>query len=173
VRYQSASKLAFKITGPSRIGFLSSLFPDAYFLHITRKPVPTIASFLKVPFWKTRGINQLWWHFDLSLEEQAAVLEHNNDPVWMTAFQISKIIETTQYELEKVRPNYLRISYEDFIKDPKESISEVFSFIGISNHNRCFDYLKDNPILERSVSDDKYFDKDNLKKIYSFFPECK
>jgi hypothetical protein len=173
VRYQSASKLAFKITGPSRIGFLSSLFPDAYFLHITRKPVATIASFLKVPFWKTRGLKQLWWHFDLSLDEKTAVLENSHDPVWMTAFQISKILETTQYELESIRPNYLRISYEDFIKNPEENISKVFSFIGISNHNRCFNYLKDNPILERTVSDSEYFDKTILNKIYTFFPEYK
>ena len=34
MRYQGKSRLAFKITGPSRIGYLKQIFPDAYFVYL-------------------------------------------------------------------------------------------------------------------------------------------
>lgn len=61
VRKQGKKRLAIKITGPSRIGYLASIFPDAQFVYIRRNPIPTISSLLKVPFWKSLGYNRLWW----------------------------------------------------------------------------------------------------------------
>jgi len=55
VTAQGRKRLAFKITGPPRMGFLLSIFPDAIFVHIKRDTVPTISSLLKVDFWQTRG----------------------------------------------------------------------------------------------------------------------
>ena len=61
INYQRKERLAFKITGPSRIGYLHSVFPDAIFINIVRDAVPTIKSWLNVDFWQDKGKNQLWW----------------------------------------------------------------------------------------------------------------
>src|SRR5699024_6325817 len=61
VKYQNRERLAFKITGPSRLGYLHSIFPDAEFVFIKRKPLPNIRSMLKVDFYQDRKF-KLWWH---------------------------------------------------------------------------------------------------------------
>lgn len=38
VRYQGKRRLIFKITGPSRLGYLNSIFPDAKYILVKRNP---------------------------------------------------------------------------------------------------------------------------------------
>ena len=61
VSWQGKQRLSMKITGPGRIGYLKSLFPDARFVNVVRDPVATVRSLMKVPFWKDLGMYRLWW----------------------------------------------------------------------------------------------------------------
>jgi hypothetical protein len=51
IKYQNKKRLTFKITGPPRMEYLLSIFPDAYFIILKRKYIPTVSSFLKVNYW--------------------------------------------------------------------------------------------------------------------------
>ncbi len=52
VRWQRRKRFATKITGPGRIGFLHSIFPDARFVHVIRDGRAVANSLLNVAFWK-------------------------------------------------------------------------------------------------------------------------
>lgn len=69
VELQRRKRLVIKITGPSRINFLLQVFPDAIFINLQRDLIPTIHSFLRTKFWKTRGYENLWWTGAYSQEE--------------------------------------------------------------------------------------------------------
>ena len=70
VKYQGRKRLIMKFTGPARLEYLQSIFPDAIFVNIVREPIATVRSWLEVGFWQTKGINRLWWIGAYSPEEE-------------------------------------------------------------------------------------------------------
>jgi len=91
VSYQLKQRLSFKITGPSRIGYLKSIFPDAVFINIVREPLPTINSWLNVEFWQNKGKHQLWWRGAYAKSEEDWAKENSHKPELLAAMQYKKI----------------------------------------------------------------------------------
>jgi hypothetical protein len=150
VRLQNKKRLAFKITGPSRIDYLMSIFPDACFVNITRDPKYVIKSFLLVDFWKNRGYSKLYWKGAYSKKEIEFAEQYKKDPLVLTTFQIKKLIDYTKFEAEKFKPDYIDVAYEDFIKNPKEIITTILDFVKLSHDDECFKYLEENKIIDRN-----------------------
>jgi hypothetical protein len=164
VKLQNKSRLVFKITGPSRITFLTQIFPDALFINLKRNYIPTIASFLKVPFWHTNGIDKLWWTGVFSDEEQKWAEDNKHNAALITAFQLKKINDITQFEVEKIKPKYYEIHYEDFVKDPALEIQNILNFSELSKMD--VDYLlKGINIYNRNKRDTEYFSETELRAI--------
>ena len=169
VRKQGKKRLAFKITGPSRIEYLSHLFPGAQFVRIHRNPVPTVSSLMKIGFWDSRGKYQLWWTGAYSEEEKAWAKANTDNPIALTAFQIKKITEVSDYEVQKINPDILDIHYEDFVKDPESIIRNILSFCDLSTDKACLDYLVKNKIFNQNKKDADYFDPESLETIYAIW----
>lgn len=170
VSYQGKKRLAFKITGPSRIEFLQSVFPDAQFIRIKRNSIATISSLLKSTFWHKRGEGQIWWKGAYSDEEKQWAEEHKDNPVAMTAIQIKKITDTSDYEIKKNDIEVMDVQYVDFTRNPEKTISEILEYTGLSKDQGCFDYFKKNKIYNRNRNDEDYFgekDLEMIKAIYS------
>jgi len=165
IKYQNKKRLTFKITGPSRMGYLLSIFPDAYFIILKRKPIPTISSFLKVNFWKSRGLNKLWWTGVYSDKEKNWVNDNEDDPISLTTFQIKKLQEITKLECKIYNPKYIEVNYEDFVKNPWEEILRILDFSKLDVDVACLNYLKENRIYNRNKPDSEYFSEEELKKI--------
>ncbi len=53
---QGKSRLSFKITGPGRISYLHSIFPDAIFINVVRDINPIVNSFFKVDFFYEHSV---------------------------------------------------------------------------------------------------------------------
>jgi len=87
VANQGRKRLAFRITGPARIGYLSSIFPDAVFVNVVRNPVATIHSLLRSEFWENRGKHQLWWQGVYTVEEQRWAARNADKPELLAALQ--------------------------------------------------------------------------------------
>ena len=167
-KYQNRKRLAFKITGPSRISFLLSIFPDAYFINLKRSLIPTISSFLKVNFWTIRGYNNLWWTGAYTIEEEKWVKNNIENPVLLTAFQLKKVVEVTKHELKTLNPNYIELEYEDFVKDPKKELLKIIKFVKLDNDiSDLNNYLDKYKIYNRNKSDHEYFSDTELKDIYN------
>lgn len=167
VKKQGKIRLSFKITGPSRMEYLLSIFPDAQFVNLTREPIPVISSFLKVGFWESRGKNQLWWRGAYSEEELEWATQHENNPVALTALQIKKVMDVTQAEIEKCKPEIMEAGYADFIKNPEKTVENILGFTGLTHDQACFDYLKNNKIINRDKKDEEYFTESELISIQS------
>ncbi len=127
VKYQNRKRLAFKITGPSRMEYLSSIFPDAVFVQIMRDPVATVRSWLEI-HWSNQITDQLWWEGAYSEEELATAKEISKDQALFAAFQYRKLIQSTAYEINKLQTNVYTASYEDFVKDPKDFIAKMMEY---------------------------------------------
>ncbi len=165
VKLQNRKRLTFKITGPSRIAYLTSIFPDAVFINLKRSKLPTINSLLMVDFWESRGMDRLWWKGVYSDEEKAWVEQNSHNPAVLTAFQLKKIDEITEQELNRIQPEYIEVHYENFVENPKGQLQRVIDFTGL----KSFDfekYLSGVKIHNRNKKDSDYFSANDLEAIY-------
>lgn len=169
VKNQQRKRLAFKITGPGRISFLHSIFPDAIFIEITREPYANIRSLLKVPFWESRGKYKLWWNGAYTDEELTLAKKWENNPALLTALQYKKIRETTRNEIKISNAFYIKIAYEDFVKNPNRIINEILIKTGLQTSVNIDDYLKNNKIYNRNINSKKFFKQEELVKIKELF----
>jgi len=165
VKGQNRKRLAFKITGPPRIGYLLDIFPDARFVLIRRNYIPTISSLLKVGFWSDLGMKKLWWTGPNNEKEKQWAVDHGNEPELLAAFQLKKIHWAEKLEIDKYKPDLLEINYEEFVSAPGENINKILIHCELSYDKRIDSYLEKNPVISRNKSDNEYFDKESLRKI--------
>lgn len=140
VKFQNRKRLAFKLTGPARLEYLMSLFPDALFINITRSPVPTVRSWLEV-VWSNQITDQLWWTGAYNEAELKQAKIYAEDPALFAAFQYKKIMETTDAEIAKMKPQMLTVRYEDFVKDSKGVINQILQFTGLQSSRHIDSYM--------------------------------
>ncbi len=150
VAWQGKKRFAMKITGPGRIAYLHSLFPDACFVNVVRDPAATVHSMLKVPFWQRQGMNQLWWRGGYSEQELARYKELRQDPVAGTAFQLAKVMETIREEAESVGARMLTVQYEDFIRAPGSTVREIMDFCSLPESAAIERKLAVSPVRDRN-----------------------
>ncbi len=142
VAYQFKKRLAFKITGPSRIGYLTSIFPDAVFINIVRDPLPTIKSWLNVDFWQDKGKNQLWWTGAYTKQEEEWAVKHAENPQLLAGLQYKKLQEITAIEMARYKHQCITIRYEDFVANPPAVINTIMDFAGLHKSKQVDDYLQ-------------------------------
>ncbi len=142
VKYQGKKRLIMKFTGPARLEYLTSIFPDALIVNVIREPVATVRSWLEVGFWQRMGINKLWWLGAYTPEEISYAQTIKNNPALITAFQYRKLMQTTQYEIKKLGLNVYECRYEDFIKDAKTFIYKMMEFMQLPQSKNIDAYLK-------------------------------
>ena len=168
VKYQSKSRLALKIAGPSRMSCLLQIFPDAYFILIRRSIIATISSLLKVDFWAEKGKSKLWFIGAYSKEELEWAEENINKPLSITTFQLKKIINSTDNELIRWKPNYLEVTYEEFVQDPNLIISKILRFANLEKGSSdIFEVLGKLKIYNQNRNENEYFSQEELDEIYS------
>ena len=169
LKYQNRKRLAFKLTGAPKIGYLLSIFPDAKFVIMKRKVIPTISSFLRVDFWKEKGYNEIWANGAYSEQELIIADNLKNTPELLTALQIKKINEVTQIECKKHSPDFIEVQYENFTNNPFGELKRIFAFLRLDIDNTCFNYLSNKKIYNRNKPDNQYFSPSQIKNIKKIF----
>jgi len=96
---------------------------------LKRNKIPTISSFLKVDFWKTRGIDKLWWIGAYNEKEQEWAMKNSKNAALITAFQLNKIDQITAFERKILQPRYLEVHYENFVANPIKEIKRIIDFV--------------------------------------------
>jgi len=86
----------------------------------------------------------LFWTGAYSEQEEQQAQQLINEPALFTAFQYKKLMETTGYEIAKMQPDIYEIAYEDFIKNPAESIKEIMTFLQLPESVLINKYLEKN-----------------------------
>lgn len=167
VQYQGRKRLIMKFTGPARLEYLTSIFPDAIIVNVTREPIATVRSWLEVGFWQRMGINKLWWIGAYSPEEEAEAETLKTDPALITAFQYKKLMETTAWEIAKLGLTVFEMRYEDFVSDPKLFIQKLMNFIQLSPSKYVEGYLDSISVSNRNnrTSSKTSFSDETKKRI--------
>src|SRR5699024_2167469 len=137
VKYQNRERLAFKITGPSRLGYLHSIFPDATFVFIKRRPLPNIRSMLKVGFYQDYKYKLSWNGSNIYTRREKEKVDQwkkEKVPAYIAALQYYKIQEVFEKEKKALDTdgNVLEVSFEDFIESPKEIISGILDVVDLT-----------------------------------------
>lgn len=149
VSYQKRKRLAFKITGPARMEYLMSVFPDAVFVNVVRDPVSTVRSWLEVS-WADQITDQLWWTGAYNESELKRAKELSATPALFAAYQYKKIMETTDEEIRKMKPEIYTVSYEEFVTDPKAAISKLLSATGLNESKLIDSYMEKISVSNRN-----------------------
>lgn len=166
VSYQKRKRLAFKITGPARMEYLMSVFPDAVFVNVVRDPVSTVRSWLEVS-WADQITDQLWWTGAYDEKELSKAKELSATPALFAAFQYKKIMETTEQEIKKMKPEIYTVSYEEFVGNPKATISKLLSSVGLKESKFIDDYMEKISVSNRNsreAKSEKTHIPDDIKK---------
>lgn len=154
VKYQAKKRLAFKITGPSRIGYLKSVFPDAVFINIVRDPMATINSWLNVDFWQDKGKHQLWWTGAYTAQEEEWATKNADKPELLAAMQYRKLMEVTEREIAEHKANCITIRYEDFVSNPSAVINNMLSFAELGKSPMVDAYLNGIKIYNQNKNEE-------------------
>lgn len=153
VNYQSKKRLAFKITGPSRIGYLKAIFPDAVFINVVREPLSTINSWLNVDFWQDKGKHQLWWTGAYTPQEQEWANKNADKPELLAAMQYRKLMEMTEKEITEHHAHCLTIRYEDFVNDAPAVINRILHFAELDTSKSVNEYLSGIKIFNQNKNE--------------------
>jgi hypothetical protein len=166
VKFQNRKRLAIKITGPARMEYLMSIFPDAQFIDIRREPVAIIRSWMEI-YWNEQITNQLWWQGAYTEAELKKANELSSNKFLFAAFQYKKLMETTEQEIEKMHPDIYTAYYEDFVKDPKAFINKMMEFLHLEPSKLVDKFMNKLSIAnrnERQASSEKTEISDATKK---------
>lgn len=169
VSKQGKKRLGFKITGPSRLNYLLSIFPDAKVVQINRDPLAVVNSLMRVNFWKNRGMTSFWWQGAYNSTDYEWLESNKSDSVQITAYQIKRVAEVAKKEIESLKPNVLQVAYSDFVENPKSTIEKILCFTELSHDEACFDYLKKNKIYNQNRKNETFFSKEQRRKLTQLF----
>lgn len=144
MRYQGKPRFAAKITGPARIGYLSSIFDDARFVHVVRDGRAVVQSLMGVAFWKQRHrMHEPAWSNGLLPADDEAWLRSGRSPLALAAVQWRRVVESAREEAARLPAGrYVEVHYEQFVDAPDPILDEITSFCGLPPSARAKAFLR-------------------------------
>lgn len=126
------NRLALKITGWPRIGFLHEIFPDARFIHVKRDAAAVINSMLNVHFWEGWRGPQNWRWGELTPAQRKEWERFDRSFVALAGIQMQILAEAMDTARASIpQQSFMEISYEALCADPLGTYARVFDFCGI------------------------------------------
>ena len=143
MRYQGKPRFAAKVTGPGRIGYLSSILEDARFIHVVRDGRAVVDSLMRVPFWKdTHRLSEPAWKGSPDAGQLARSMREDRSPEALAALQWKSVIASIRSEAAELPPGrYAEVRYEDFVRDPHGLIDQIVEFGGLPPDPRPHEFL--------------------------------
>jgi hypothetical protein len=168
--YHGKERFITKITGPSKIEYIKSIFNDAVFIHIIRDPRAVVSSLLRVDFWvKNNGLNRPWWK---TMNKKILLSEwkkYEKNPAALAALQWVEIVKTTWNEKKRLQnQKFIEIHYEDFVKQPNKVLSFLFERTGLKYSYEVEKYLNLMGRIRYSPKNfKKFLQKSDIKLVES------
>jgi hypothetical protein len=145
LRYQRKARFATKITGPARIAYLSSIFPDARFVHVVRDGRAVVRSLLDAHFWGgTWREGEVAWSGGLTDEDLGQWRARDQAPLALAALQWRAIIRSARDEARRLAgERYAELRYEDFVAAPEAALDEMAEFCGLPVSAEAHEFLRE------------------------------
>jgi len=132
LKYQGRTRLIVKLTGPPRINFLSTIFPDAIFVHVMRDPRAVTASLMRVSYWREKGGWERPFWTGLPPEDIRLWERSDRAPCVLAAVQWARVLEQTWQESGPLFPGqFIEIKYEDFVGSAIDTITALLDRCGL------------------------------------------
>jgi hypothetical protein len=116
LRWQGKPRFLCKYTGWPRVGFMSSVFPDACFVQIDRDPRAVVASFLK----------QGWW-----FRKQPELLQAMSSEDKLRFYSGKYLGYWHARAADPASSKVIQVMYEGFVKDPIATLRGVCERVGL------------------------------------------
>jgi hypothetical protein len=160
--WQGKKRFAAKYTGPTRMTFMRSIFPDAKFIHIKRDFRAVVFSLLDVDFWTDQQGRKLpRWTGGLAEDWEQEWKHYRSSPIALAAMQYRAIMQICQQEQAQLSKGaYMEIRYEDFVEAPQQMMKLIIEFCG----------LEPSKEVESFINSHKYTNM-NKKYIEKMTPE--
>lgn len=144
LRWSGKRRFGAKFTGPPRITYLSSLFPDACFVHVIRDGRAVARSLLRVDFWKdTFRMERPAWENGFPSDWEPLWRESTNPPLALAALQWRRAIEVAREERRALPAGrYHEVKYEEFLADPHATVDHLLARVGLSPSARIHAFLR-------------------------------
>jgi len=141
--WQNKKRFVAKYTGPTRMTFIKSIFPDAVFIHIKRNPIAVVYSLLNVDFWQKYGKTRPRWKDGLPENWQEEWENYNKSPLALTAIQYRTIMQICEQEKQNLNSDdYKEFRYEDFIERPQDIMSEILTVSDLPKSAKIEEFIK-------------------------------
>jgi LPS sulfotransferase NodH len=95
-------------------------------------------------------MHRLWWTGAYDKQELAHYEKIRHDPEKSTAFQLQKVISTTQEEAHRCGIELMNIRYEDFVSDPAGVIGGILEAAGLPSSKWIDRKLHMTPVQDRN-----------------------
>lgn len=129
---EGASRLMFKYTGWSRVGFMDAAFPDALFLHVHRDGRAVSSSLLQQPWWRGWQGPEQWRWGPLSAEDQETWEASDRSFAVLAALQWRMLFTESVAAMEALPPERARhLSFEDLCADPVGQVRAAIEWAGL------------------------------------------
>ena len=150
LKFHGKARFAAKITGPARIGYLSSIFPDARFVHVVRDGRAVVNSLMRVPFWQERNrMHEPAWRNGLSEADLADWERYERSPLALAAVQWRCVVESAREEAARLASDrYGEVHYERFVAEPREVLDAVAAYCGLPHSTKAEEFLEARFVLK-------------------------
>ncbi|HEX9729005.1 MAG TPA: sulfotransferase [Gemmatimonadales bacterium] len=126
-RSHGRARFLGKLVGrPVKVELLAALFPDAYFVHVTRDLRPTVSSFLKVDFYERTGLLDPWPWSPIPPEHLEFFEQAGRPQELVAAIQVTANLAELNRQLALAPPErQLEVPYAAFVADPIGQVRRV------------------------------------------------
>lgn len=154
LRYQRKQRFTTKLTGPGRIAYLSSIFPDAVFVHVVRDGRSVVHSLMKVEFWREKGgFEAPFWDNGFPPDSLEYWEKTGRAPEVLAALQWVNIVRSIRHEASRLEPaRYLEVRYEDLLGDSAQVLKTVDEAAALDNALRMEGRDRDSASLHQCMN---------------------
>lgn len=140
---QGKERMAAKLTGPTRMVYLDSIFPDSKFVHIIRDARAVAYSLLNVSWWTDEhGRKSPMWRDGLPENWEQEWERYDRRPVALAAMQYRAVMEVCAEECKQIgEGRYLEVRYEEFVDDPHGVMDRILNFYELPPSPRVTAFL--------------------------------
>jgi len=133
-----------------RIPLLSSIFPDARYVHLVRDGREVTQSLSTVEWWNG---HKVWWDGRTPLEMERA----GEDRLSICARNWVRELQELRQQLAQIeRDNVLEMRFEDLLRDPMRNLERVVRFLGLefsADYRHTIEALHLGPVRDKWQSD--------------------
>jgi len=145
IRAQGKQRFSTKLTGPGRIAYLASIFPDAKFVHVVRDGRAVVHSLLRVDFWEDKGgFDGPFWHGLVDEVVLADWEKHGRNPGVIAAHEWNCVVDSVKAESGEAAVDVMEVRYEDFIDDPHGLVRNIYEHCKLKDSQGTHDYIDSN-----------------------------